>query len=182
MRAAPQRRSLAIAILFVLGFAGGMRGQNPAAIQAAEAACGPVASRFDVDVVQSPSLREAPPGSATVYVIENAWLRRSPTVRIAMDGKWVGATRGWTYLVLTVKPGEHHLCISKQTRSDKFDNNVALAPLQAQPGQTYYFQADAADFILPNLLMLEQINPDEARLLIAERALAQPHAKSNVAR
>ena len=166
------RRSIAI-LLFVLPCSEILCAQNPAAIQAAEAACGPQNARFHVEVAPHETPQNAPQGEATVYVIENAWTR-TPTVRIAVDGKWVGATKGWSYLAVYVKPGQHHLCISKQTRSNKLDDNVALAPLLAKAGGEYYFLADTAGFILPGLLALEDIDADEGKLLIATRGLAKP--------
>ena len=54
---------------------------------------------------------------AVVYFIENDAEFTStpkPTTRMGIDGRWVGATHGNSYLFMTVDPGEHHLCASWQ--------------------------------------------------------------------
>lgn len=152
--------------------------QNPAAVKTAEAACGRPDTKFDVDRVRNGVPTPAPARAATVYVIENTWTPRSPIVRVALDGNWVGASRGWSYLVFPAASGPHHLCISKQSRSKSLDDHVALAPLDAKAGHTYYFLADTWSALLPGLMQLDSIDPDEAKLLVAQRPLAVSHARA----
>jgi hypothetical protein len=58
-------------------------------------------------------------GKALVYFVEddsNFNATPKPTVRVGLDGAWVGATHGNSYFYFSVDVGEHHLCASWQGR------------------------------------------------------------------
>jgi hypothetical protein len=85
--------------LVVLLFAASAFAQDPAAIAAAESACGPQNAKFDVkpDALQHPSAQPVS-GKALVYVIEDLGelpdAVDNPVTKVGMDGTWVGANRG----------------------------------------------------------------------------------------
>lgn len=83
--------------------------------QPAATSCGPAEVKFDTKMNQAThSLAQSEPGKGLVYVIEV--LQRppgelgTPTIRVGLDGAWIGANRGTSYLSFSVEPGEHHLC------------------------------------------------------------------------
>ena len=77
-------------------------------VAAAGSACGPVDTQF---VVKTDSVSHAPqpadPSKAFVYVIEDQRFRafNDVTARVGLDGAWVGANRGNSYLFFLVEPG-----------------------------------------------------------------------------
>lgn len=137
-------------------------------IRTAEAACGDSTARFKVKRINGPSDVPAPsPGSARLVVLENGfgWYadrylvpkgkskprdykklpqRLTPTVRMGMDGKWMGALRGNDFVTFTVSPGEHHLCVQFQNPENTGTSSTLpmafLSDMKADVGQTYYFQ------------------------------------------
>lgn len=86
---------------------------------------------------------EVDPGKALIYLIEEQKLRvfRDVTVRVGLDGKWVGAIRGTSYLSFAVEPGEHHLCVDFPSEFLEPGRLVSLYGFTAQAGKTYYFRA-----------------------------------------
>jgi hypothetical protein len=62
-------------------------------------------------------------------------------VRVGLDGKWVGATRGTSYLSFAVEPGEHHLCVDLHSEFLEPRRLVSLYGFTAQARKTYYFRA-----------------------------------------
>jgi hypothetical protein len=152
------------------------------------AACGSDDVMFSVK--SSATQQPAPQpehGRALVYVLEQwetkwdnelpptGFLQGKPTVRVALDGSWVGANRGASYFFFPVEPGEHHLCADWQSAPPSVvGRKLALSNLRAEPGQTYYLRArfveGARIYQHPQTnsetvlsLCLEQINPDQGR-------------------
>lgn len=93
--------------------------------------CGPAGVQFSVKADYGQHTVGRPePGKALAYVLErfqdlpaNAI---TPTVRVGLNGAWVGANRGLPYLVFSVDPGEHHLCASWQSPSEIHLKSVLL--------------------------------------------------------
>src|ERR1700683_2368259 len=117
-------------------------GQDQSAIRAAEAACGQTNVEFRVTTDSSHPVPQPDAGKALVYVIEEqdlqAW--RAQTTRAGMDGAWLGANRGNTYLSFSIDPGEHHFCVDWS--SSGFERGlVSLTNLTAEPGKIYYLRA-----------------------------------------
>ena len=86
--------------------------QDQAAVARAVAGCGPDKTQFEVttDKKQHPEAK-AEACKAVVYVFEDE--RRDPnqrlgvvTIRIGLDGKWVGANHGKSYFFFSLDPGE----------------------------------------------------------------------------
>lgn len=152
--------------------AGALCGQSATVITAAEGACGPSVARFQVTVgPESASILPAA-GKAIVYVLE---MPSGPTLRVGMDGKWVGAEKGASYLTLSVLPGMHHLCVQQQSRLKVASRMVALNSLRAISGRSYYFVADTARPLGPALFRLDELNEDEGKELRAQWRPAVAH-------
>ena len=131
----------------------------------ADAACGPVKAQFvfENDAV-SPVPPQPDPSKALVYVIEEQKFRLygDVTARVGLDGAWVGANRGNSYLFFSVEPGDHHLCTDWTSRLLHNGRLVSLAPLSAEAGKTYYFRArtSGARYEVP-AIDLDPVNSDE---------------------
>ena len=108
--------------------------------------CGDDHARFDVKT-EKDAPAPAPPqaGKARIVFIGRidapgclGCLVFSP--RIAVDGSWVGATKGDSYFVLDVDPGVHHVCADWKSLSAAPGKNVGVATLTAEPGKVYFFE------------------------------------------
>lgn len=173
-----------VILLVVLFFATSAFAQDPTLVAAAEAACGPAAVQFDAQAAKDNNQPPAQPevGKSLVYVVEVFEAVNpigSPTLRIGLDGKWVGADKADSYLSFSVDPGEHHLCTRWQSRLKRFSDKAAFANLTADPGKTYYFRArisvigGGSDFSLD----FAPVNEDEGKYLVASSAPSVSHPK-----
>lgn len=160
--------------------------QNATTPAPSPAACGPVNAKFDAEAIASAPAVQPEPGKALVYVAED--FRKAPgelgnpTLRVGMDGAWVGATRSNSYLSFAVEPGDHHLCASWQSHLQRLSKLAALAGFTAEAGKTYYFRervtyssygGGSANMNLD----LESVNSDEGQFLVASDKPAASHAK-----
>lgn len=144
-----------------------------------QSACGPMNVRFHIkiDNSQSPNVK-AEAGKALVYVIEDQQFKgvKDVTVRVGLDGSWIGATRGDSYLSFPVEPGEHHLCADIMPGVLSMGRPVSLFGLKAEAGGVYYFRArttggppSATDRNGLNdtiSIDLDLLNSDEGKLLL----------------
>jgi hypothetical protein len=136
--------------------------------------CGPESSEFTVlrDDTQ-PAPTDPEPGKALVFVVDDykgaLEAAGTPTIRIGLDGNWVGANRGKSYIYFSVEPGEHRLCAAGQ-RSDKaLANQRTQAHFTAEPGKLYYFRVDTlARSGSESTLELHPLEPQEAKYLVAD--------------
>ena len=138
-------------------------------------ACGPLHINFET----SPSTNRPPaqpePGKALVYVAEDyPYTMGAPTFKIGLDGAWMGATHGSSYLFFSVDPGEHHMCVRWQSHRGDFSRLVSFAHLSAEPGKVYYFRAR---FYGIEHLDLDPLDPDEGQYLVASSPLSTAQAK-----
>ena len=69
----------------------------------------------------------------------------SATVRVGVDGSWVGASKGPSYFAVPVAPGEHHVCVNWQSSIGARSKNVGMASLTAEAGKVYYFESRVAE-------------------------------------
>jgi hypothetical protein len=152
----------------------------------APTACGPLNAQFDAQPAASQPAAQPEPGKALVYVAED--FRRAPgeignpTLRVGMDGTWMGATRENSYLSFTVEPGDHHLCTSWQSRWQRLSKLVAFAGFTAEPGKVYYFReritySSYGGGAATMNLDLEPVNPDEGQFLVASDKPSASHPK-----
>lgn len=156
--------------------------QDQTAAARNSAGCGPAGVEFDVktDKKRHPAPRPDP-GKALVYVFQHE--RHKPdvytigavTVRVGLDGNWVGANHGSSYFFFPVETGEHRVCSQVQSSFKRYSKLASAISLNAEPGKTYYFRT-FVDEASPNV-KLEAIDQAEAELLIASSALSSSHPK-----
>jgi len=157
--------------------------QAPPELVAVKAACGPGDVEFNVKSgkVQPPALQPEP-GKGLVYVVEEYdGPPVKPTVKVGLDGAWVGANRGTSYMSFPIEPGEHHLCAEWQIGRtlSPISRTVSLTSLKVEAGQTYYLRAR---FLLvgrnfPYRLDFDKIDSDQGRLLVGTSPLSAYQAK-----
>lgn len=110
-------------------------------------ACGNEKVSFDIQLQKNtpaPATPEA--GKGQVIFIEKS--EKPPTMgcltagvscndvtRFGVDGAWVGATKGNSYLAISLEPGVHHLCavVGKEVHAE---------PFSVEEGHAYYFQVE----------------------------------------
>jgi hypothetical protein len=154
--------------------------QNSATVKQAESACGSFQQNFRVSTSgKQPVVDPVGVGTARIYMIEvfenpTYKIGRGPTIRIGMDGRWVGADHRDSYLVFPVDMGEHHLCINWQSKFKTLSGLISLVNFTAEPGHAYYFRAritarNTSVGAPWYTLDLEPVNSDEAKLLLAQR-------------
>ncbi|HEX6772347.1 MAG TPA: hypothetical protein VF126_10005 [Acidobacteriaceae bacterium] len=95
-----------------------------------------------------------------------------------LDGRWIGATQGFTYVTAGIDPGEHHLCSRGQSHFGKLSDQVSLYNFTAEPDKIYYVRAQISvmgdNYVLS--MDLEPVSSDEGRYLISQaaRSLSKP--------
>lgn len=133
--------------------------------------CGPADVKFHVRKTSATPSDTADTTRAHVYVIEvfrkpSFEFFLDPTLKVGIDGKWVGATRSKSYLVTAVEAGEHHVCVAWQSIEKRLP---ALASFNAEAGKSYYFRAR---IMYPGGLDLQRLDPDEGQLLVSHSSLS----------
>jgi len=175
----------------VILIAASVSAQDSAPASLPQSACGPMSVKFQIkmDDTQSPNVTPEP-GKALVYVIEDEQFRaaKDVIVRIGLDGTWVGATRGDSYLSFPVEPGEHHLCANIMTGLLSTGRRVSLFGLTTEAGGVYYFRARTTGG--PSSAMdrnglddtisidLDLVNRDEGKFLLAFSTRSVSNARS----
>jgi hypothetical protein len=170
--------------------------QDKNAAPAGSPGCGDDAAKFEVrtDLGQHPALPEA--SKALVCFVEDDSDFRSspkPTTRIGLDGKWVGATHGNSYLYFFVDPGIHHLCASWQSSGPhQFagvligsktgqDSKASATSFTAKAGAVYYFEVKniylRSESSTRVDLSLTSLESDEGQLLANKYALSSSQQK-----
>lgn len=148
-------------------------------------ACGPLDAKFDAQAEVGQPAAQLEVGKALVYVAEVFTKApgelSNPTLRVGIDGAWMGATRPNSYLAFSVEPGEHHLCTSWQSRLQRLSKLAAFTGFSAEPGKVYYFRERITYSGYGNSanmnLELEPVNPDEGQFLIASYKPSTSHQK-----
>lgn len=138
------------------------------------ASCGLSSVQFEVKNEKKHSIAQPAPDKALVYVIEN--LRAGcflcdTTTKIGLDGSWMGATKGNSYISFALDPGEHHLCANLQSDPGGSDA-TSLARFTADAGGIYYFRVRLTDRSNSGkggvewALDLDPLDSDQGRFLI----------------
>jgi len=153
-------------------------------------ACGPMSVMFQIKMEDTQSSNVTPePGKALVYVIEDQQFKaaKDVTVRIGLDGAWVGATRGASYLSFPVEPGEHHLCANIMSGLLTTGRRVSLFGLTTESGGVYYLRARTTGGPSSALdrnglegtisIDLDLLNRDEGKFLVAYSSRSVSNAK-----
>jgi len=156
--------------------------QDHAAIAAAEAACGPKDVKFDAkqDATQHPA-PQPDPDKAVVYVVQEigeVQCKGCALTKVGLDGTWVGANQGSSYLFFSTDPGEHHLCLNWQSRFETRSRAFALANFTAVAGKVYYFRARIFPGHHDYSFDLDLINSDQGKFLVAISAFSNSHPKN----
>jgi len=147
--------------------------------------CGNPEANFSVDTVKGAHPSQPDAGKALVYIIENDSNFNSvpkPTTRDGLDGKWVGATHGNSYLYFLVDPGVHHLCASwqKAVLIGK-GRRTAAAHFTANAGGVYYFEVKNEFFESSSSevidVTLAPIDSDEGQILVSSFSLSNSSEK-----
>jgi Protein of unknown function (DUF2846) len=159
--------------------------RDASAAKFASTACGPKSTSFTVtqDDATHPAAQPAA-GQALVYFIKDDGPlgdNQHYTLRIGLDGGWVGAYKQNSYFTLSVQPGEHHVCASVQSNTST-GLILSLAHFSAEPGQTYYFRTRfiaGINTLYPAAPHLDITQPDsdEAKYLLASYPLSVFRAK-----
>jgi hypothetical protein len=123
-------------------------GQGQAADPRIAAGCGPAKIEFNVktDKNQHPVIQPES-GKALVYVIEDvanpsAMTFGEVTTRVGLDGSWVGANHGQSYVSFAVEPGEHRVCADWQSSLKGLQKLSGAADLTVEAGKTYYYRSE----------------------------------------
>jgi len=161
----------------MLLFAASAFAQVPPA--ASTAACGPENVYFKVKLDESQhTLARPEPGKARVYFFHDAGTSHTlgyPTVKLAIDGAWVGANHGNSYFSVSVEPGDHHVCVTLQ--SSVVDQRMELAHFTAEAEKVYYYRTRLVMSRSVELLELDPIDSDQAKYLIASFPLSVSNPK-----
>ena len=153
---------------------------------AAESACGPRGAQFILKLSSDDqhATVQPDPGKALVYVIEDQKFKtvRDVTARVGVDGAWVGANRGNSYLFFSVESGEHHLCADWISNYLPHGRLVSLNSFTAEPGKIYYFRvrttsSPSGSAFASATLDLDLVNGDEGKLLVASSSLSVSQPK-----
>jgi hypothetical protein len=179
-----------VCALVLLGLLGGPAlAQDSAALTAA--GCGPDKVQFEVKTDKRNHTEAAPaPGQALVYVFEDVKLDSDAlpvnlaTVRVGLDGQWIGANHGKSFFSFSVSPGNHDVCANWQSTWVKISRLASAADLSsaasfmAEEGKIYYFQANVDERSHHQArVRLEPVDPAEAKLLITSSSLSTSHPK-----
>jgi hypothetical protein len=181
----------ALALLPLVLLAGPVWAENIPEPAPSSSACGPPNVKFNVKLDHSQhSLSQPEPGKALVYVIEifqrppGEW--GTPTIRVGLNGKWVGANRGTSYLSFPAEVGENHLCTNWQSIQRQLSDQHSVTSFVAEPEKTYYFRVQTrfqtynsgpAQGGVVWSFDLEPINAEEGRNFIAASPLSISQAK-----
>ncbi|MGB9405968.1 MAG: DUF2846 domain-containing protein [Terracidiphilus sp.] len=162
--------------LFLLLFAASAFAQNSSS--ALPAACGldKVIFKVTLDDTQH-TLAQPDAGKALVYFIQDdgPWGNHQHyTLKIGLDGAWVGAYKANSEFTVSLAPGEHHICANVQSDSSLGDL-ISLAHFSAEAGKVYFFRtrflAGIPGAQVP-FLVLDPVDSDEAKYLIATYPLS----------
>jgi hypothetical protein len=142
-------------------------------------ACGDDRTIFDVSRGEMKDRRDPPaPGKATLYIVEFYGLgdtgrMNRPLLKHGLDGEWIGATQGITYVSASIAPGEHHLCSMWQEHGNPW-HNTSLYNFHADAGKRYFFRAQIDDKAY--YVDLQPVSDDEGRLLVSQaaRSISRP--------
>ena len=115
--------------------------QDQAGTARTAAGCGPSAEMFDVKTTDSKHpVGQPEEGKGLVYFFVDSVA--APTMRVGVDGNWVGANDGKSYFFFQVAPGEHNICTEWQSGTfKKSSERVGEAMhLAVEAGKAYYLR------------------------------------------
>ncbi len=151
-------------------------GQSQVTDLTAAAGCGPSTMRFDVKVDKKQhSVTQPGAGKALVYVIQQGRPYNGDsavTTRVGLDGVWLGANRGESYMMFEANPGDHQVCVDWQSSWKARQRLSQAAGLKMEAGKTYYFRTEVvmsqATEAHDELLRLGTVDAAEGMLLVSK--------------
>jgi hypothetical protein len=153
--------------------------QDQAAAARTAAGCGPSQSQFEVKLDDTLHLLAQPEeGKAIVYVFEDDFT--GPTMRIGVDGCWVGATNSKSFLYFSLAPGEHSICTEWQSNVfKKTSERVGGAKsLTVEAGKVYYLRMTFEEVTKASgRIKLDLTDNAEGQFLLSSSALSNSHPK-----
>jgi hypothetical protein len=153
--------------------------QDPTATARAAAGCGPSQIQFNVKTDDTLHLLAEPEaGKAIVYVFEDDFA--SPTMRIGLDGSWVGATTAKSFIYFSVAPGDHSVCTEWQSSVFKKASERAggAISLSVEAGRVYYLRMTFEEITKASgRIKLELTDKAEGQFLLSSSALSNSHPK-----
>jgi hypothetical protein len=133
------------------------------------------------------TLAQPPAAKAVAYVFQDDKTRPGSfgraTIRVGLDGQWLGANHGDSYFFFPLEPGEHHLCTDWQSSFKTLSKLGSAVTINAEAGKAYYFRAEIlpARESLPLALKLEAVDAAEGLLQISSRILVTSQPKKAAA-
>jgi hypothetical protein len=163
--------------------ASSLHGQDPADLRAA-AGCGPAKIQFLVKTDKSQHVSAQPePGKALIYVFSEyvSDPQYQPagrvTMRVGMDGNWMGASYQSSFLVFNVEPGAHRLCSDVQSIFASKNLNTATT-LNAEANKIYYYRvAVVNNFVQPVHMVLCSLDEADGLLMLSSSVLSTSQPK-----
>lgn len=109
-------------------------------------ACGNEKVSFDIELQKGAPAPAAEASKGQVIFLEksekppaigciSAGVSCNDVTRFGVDGAWVGATKGNSYVSVSLEPGLHHLCAV-------LGKEIHAEPLTVEAGHAYYFQVE----------------------------------------
>ncbi len=162
------------AAIFLVVFASPLFAQDPAPAVSTRGGCGPSEKYFDVktDKKQHP-VSPADSGKALIYVFED--IERGPTMRVGLDGAWVGANKGKSYFFFSVDPGDHQVCTNWQSGTFKETSKRigSATTLKAEAGKVYYLRTQVYERSERDVnVKFEPVEAAEGQFLISASAFS----------
>ena len=149
--------------------------QDPSASHPSSGGCGANESQFRVATNKKEHpVAQPEAGKATVYVIEDIF--NGPTMRVGLDGAWVGANKRKSYFFFSVDPGEHQLCTNWQSGVFKkaAERVGSAASLTTEAGKAYYFRVLVYE---STGVRLERVEPAEGQFLVSSSWFSKSRPK-----
>jgi Protein of unknown function (DUF2846) len=119
--------------------------QDQEAAGRAAAGCGPNPQHFEVKTDRNLHPAGQPEANkALVYVFADedrvnvGFHVGGLTMRVGLDGAWIGASDWKSYFFFPVDPGDHRLCTSQQSALKSRTDIAAAASFTAEAGKIYY--------------------------------------------
>jgi hypothetical protein len=117
-------------------------------------------------------------GKALIYVIED--IERGPTMRVGLDGAWVGANKGKSYFFFSVDAGNHQLCTKWQSGVFKktAERIGSATTFTAEAGKVYYFRIQVYERSeRDSTVKLEPVETAEGQFLVSSSWFSTSHPK-----
>jgi hypothetical protein len=166
-------------VLVVVLFVAPVFAQDPAQAVSTRGGCGLAEAQFDVrtDRKQHP-VAQPEAGKALVYVFED--MEHGPTMRVGLDGAWVGANKGKSYFFFPVDPGDHQICTNWQ--SGVFKKTAmrigSAVTVKAEAGKVYYLRTQVYERSEKDSnVKLEPVETAEGQFLVSASAFSTSHPK-----